>query len=64
LQQEWDSLQEQYNRISQKLAHLGKANAIETDAARKFQLEIQIQETETEKKQLQRQLEEIEEQLL
>lgn len=64
LEQEEDSLQQQYDLASTKLGKLRQAYSIETDTARKFQLEKQIQESETELKQLNRQLEEIEQKLV
>ncbi|BAY21381.1 TIR protein [Calothrix sp. NIES-2100] len=64
LEQDRDSLEQQYNSVSTKLSRLRQAYSIETDAATKFRLEKQIQETETELKQLDQQLEEIERKLL
>ncbi|MDZ7960941.1 MAG: TIR domain-containing protein [Aulosira sp. DedQUE10] len=64
LEQERDSLGEQYNLASTKLSRLRQAYAIETDVSTKFKLEKQIQETDIELEQLDRQLEEIEQKLL
>ena len=64
LEQDRDSLEQQYNLASTKLSRLSEANLIETDVAIKFKLEKQIQETETELKRLDQQLEEIEQKLL
>ncbi|NEU71868.1 toll/interleukin-1 receptor domain-containing protein [Hassallia byssoidea VB512170] len=64
LKQEEDSLQQQYNRESEKLSRLRQAYSIETDTATKFKLEKQIQESETERKRLAGQLEEIEQKLV
>ncbi|MGF1937517.1 MAG: hypothetical protein RM347_024540 [Nostoc sp. ChiQUE02] len=59
-----DSLQQQYDLVSQKLGRLRQAYAIETDVSTKLKLEVQIQETQTEQNRLNRQLEEIEQKLL
>lgn len=64
LKQEQDSLQQQYDWASTKLGKLRQAYLIETDAATKFKLEKQIQESETELNHLERQLEEIEQKLV
>ncbi|MDF5710329.1 MAG: toll/interleukin-1 receptor domain-containing protein [Nostoc sp. S4] len=64
LEQERDSLQQQYDRQSEKLSRLRQAYGIETDTATKFKLEAQIQESQTEQSRLDRQLEEIEQKLL
>ncbi|NMG22152.1 TIR domain-containing protein [Brasilonema bromeliae] len=64
LKQEEDSLQQQYDRESEKLSRLRQAYSIETDTATKFKLEKQIQESETELHRLDRQLEEIEQKLV
>ncbi|MEH1856587.1 MAG: toll/interleukin-1 receptor domain-containing protein [Nostoc sp.] len=64
LEQERDSLQQQYDRQSEKLSRLRQAYGIETDTATKFKLEAQIQETQTEQSRLDQQLEEIEQKLL
>ncbi len=58
LEQERDSLEQQYDLVSKKLSRLRQAYSIETDVSVKFKLEKQIQETETELKQLDQQLEE------
>lgn len=64
LEQERDSLQQQYDRVSEKLNRLRQANSIETDVAVKMKLEVQVQETETELHRLDGQLEEIEQKLV
>jgi len=64
LEQEHNSLQQQYDSASTKLGKLRQAYSIETDTARKFQLEKQIQESETERERLAGQLEEIEQKLV
>ena len=64
LEQERDSLQQQYDLASTKLGRLRQAYAIETDVSTKLKLEVQIQEAETEQNRLDRQLEEIEQKLL
>lgn len=64
LEEEHNSLQQQHDLARTKLDKLRLAYSIETDAARKFQLEKQIEESETELKQLNRQLEEIEQKLV
>jgi hypothetical protein len=64
LEQERDSLEQQYDLASKKLSRLRQAYSIETDVSVKFKLEKQIQENETELKQLDGQLEEIEQKLL
>ncbi|MEH1970598.1 toll/interleukin-1 receptor domain-containing protein [Nostoc sp.] len=57
LEQERDSLQQQYDLASTKLGRLRQAYAIETDVSTKLKLEVQIQEAETEQNRLDRQLE-------
>ncbi|MGI2906654.1 TIR domain-containing protein [Tolypothrix sp. VBCCA 56010] len=64
LEEEHNSVQQQYDRESEKLSRLRLAYSIETDTAIKFKLEKQIQESETELKRLARQLEEIEQKLV
>lgn len=64
LEQQQDSVQEQYDLIGKKLGLLGKAYAIETDVSTKLKLEVQIQEAQTEQNRLDQQLEEIEQKLL
>ncbi|AUB39857.1 GTPase SAR1 family domain [Nostoc flagelliforme CCNUN1] len=64
LEQERDSLQQQYDLASTKLGRLRQAYAIETDVSTKLKLEVQIQEAETEQNRLDQQLEEIEQKLL
>ena len=64
LEQERKSLEQQYDLASTKLSRLRQAYSIETDTATKFKLEQEIQETETELKQLDRQLDVIEQKLL
>ncbi|MCC5643658.1 toll/interleukin-1 receptor domain-containing protein [Nostoc sp. CHAB 5824] len=64
LEQERDSLQQQYDLASTKLGRLRQAYAIETDVSTKLKLEVQIQEAQTEQNRLDRQLEEIEQKLL
>ncbi|MBD2683645.1 MULTISPECIES: TIR domain-containing protein [Nostoc] len=64
LEQERDSVEEQYDLVSKKLERLRQAYRIETDVATKFKLEDQIQENQTEKDRLNQKLEEIEQKLL
>ncbi|MEH2337790.1 toll/interleukin-1 receptor domain-containing protein [Nostoc sp.] len=64
LEQERDSLQQQYDLASTKLGRLRQAYAIETDVSTKWKLEVQIQEAQTEQNRLDRQLEKIEQKLL
>ncbi|OYE03747.1 toll/interleukin-1 receptor domain-containing protein [Nostoc sp. 'Peltigera membranacea cyanobiont' 232] len=64
LEQERDSLQQQYDLASTKLGRLRQAYSIETDVSTKLKLEVQIQESQTEQSRLDRQLEEIEQKLL
>ncbi|WP_448267681.1 toll/interleukin-1 receptor domain-containing protein [Nostoc sp. DSM 114159] len=64
LEQERDSLQQQYDLVSTKLSRLRQAYPIETDVSTKLKLEVQIQSAETEQNRLDRQLEEIEQKLL
>jgi hypothetical protein len=64
LEQERDSLQQQYDLASIKLGRLRQAYPIETDVSTKLKLEVQIQEAQTEQNRLDRQLEEIEQKLL
>ncbi|MEI1374457.1 toll/interleukin-1 receptor domain-containing protein [Nostoc sp. UHCC 0926] len=64
LEQERDSLQQQYDLASTKLSRLRQAYSIETDVSTKLKLEVQIQQTQTEQNMLEQQLEEIEQQLL
>ncbi|WP_138502597.1 toll/interleukin-1 receptor domain-containing protein [Nostoc sp. PA-18-2419] len=64
LEQERDSLQQQYDLATTKLGRLRQAYGIETDTATKFKLEAQIQESQTEQSRLDQQLEEIEQKLL
>lgn len=64
LEEERDSVQEQYDLVSKKLGRLRQAHVIETDVATKFKLEAQIQENQTEQNILDRKLEEIEQKLL
>ncbi|BAY78855.1 TIR protein (plasmid) [Nostoc linckia NIES-25] len=64
LEQERDSVQEQYDQVSEILGRLRQAYVIETDVATKFKLEAEIQKNQTEQNRLDRQLEEIEQKLL
>jgi hypothetical protein len=64
LEQKHNSLQQQYDQESEKLSRFRLAYSIETDTARKLQLEKQIHESETELNRLDRQLEEIEQKLV
>ncbi|MBC1236271.1 toll/interleukin-1 receptor domain-containing protein [Nostoc sp. 2RC] len=64
LEEERDSVQEQYDIVSKISARLRQTYAIETDVATKFKLEVQIRENQTEKDRLAQQLEEIEQKLL
>ncbi|MEH1795835.1 hypothetical protein [Nostoc sp.] len=64
MEQERDSLQQQYDLASTKLGRLRQAYSIETDVSTKLKLEVQIQESQTEQSRLDRQLEEIEQKLL
>lgn len=53
-----------YDLLSEKINHLRKALAIETDVVTKFKLEKQIEEAETERVAIEEQLEEVASQLL
>ncbi|MCF4967723.1 toll/interleukin-1 receptor domain-containing protein [Nostoc sp. CMAA1605] len=64
LEQERDSLQQQYDTVSNKLDRLRQAYSIETDVTTKFKLESQIKEAQAEQDRLDHQLEEIEQKLL
>ncbi|WP_427161778.1 toll/interleukin-1 receptor domain-containing protein [Aliinostoc sp. HNIBRCY26] len=64
LEQERDSLQQQYDTVSNKLDRLRQAYSIETDVTTKFKLESQIKEAQAEQDRLDDQLEEIEQKLL
>ncbi|WP_414576432.1 TIR domain-containing protein [Anabaena sp. CCY 9402-a] len=64
LEQERDSLQQQYDIVSNKLAMIQKALLIENDPSTKFKLESQIQEAKTEQNRLDQQLDEIEQKLV
>ncbi|MBN4002841.1 toll/interleukin-1 receptor domain-containing protein [Nostoc sp. LPT] len=64
LEQERDSLQQQYDLASTKLGRLRQAYVIETDVSTKLKLEVQIQEAQTVQNRLDRHLEEIEQKLL
>jgi TIR domain/Effector-associated domain 9 len=63
-EQEHNSLQEQYDLVSGRLARLRQAIAIETDTATKFKLDKQIEQDEKELERLDRQLQEIEQKLV
>ncbi|RCJ42169.1 hypothetical protein A6770_08120 [Nostoc minutum NIES-26] len=58
--QEIESLQQQYDLISQKLSRLRLDLAIESGAAVKFQLEKQIEQAEVERTQLNQRIEQLE----
>jgi hypothetical protein len=64
LEEEHNSLQQQYDLASTKLGKLRLAHSIENDTATKFKLEKQIQESKTELNRLEQQLQEIEQKLL
>ncbi|MBL1199788.1 MAG: toll/interleukin-1 receptor domain-containing protein [Nostoc sp. GBBB01] len=64
LEEERNSVQQQYDLVNKKFALLREAHTIETDVATKFKLEVQIRENQTEKDRLAQQLEEIEQKLL
>ncbi|MBD2605154.1 CHAT domain-containing protein [Scytonema hofmannii FACHB-248] len=61
--QELESLQEQYNLLSEKLKHLRIDLAIQAGASVKFQLEKEKERTENQIKQLSQQIEELENKL-
>jgi hypothetical protein len=63
LEQERDSLQQQYNLVEEKLKRLREALAIEVDPSTKLKLEKQRDQAELELNQLDDQLEQIEQQL-
>lgn len=63
LEQERDSLQQQYDLVSVKLNRLGNALAIEVDPSTQLKLEKQKEQTQSELNQLEEQLEKIEQQL-
>lgn len=60
LEQERDSLQQQYDLIQTKLGHLSTARASENDPATHFKLTKQVEQTEAERSQLEQKLDEIE----
>jgi SNF2 family DNA or RNA helicase len=63
IQQQLDSLQKQYDLLSEKIAVLREHSAIESDTAQKFKLERQIENAESERTQLDRQIEDVENKL-
>jgi len=63
LEQERDSLQQQYNLVEEKLKRLREALAIEVDPSTKLKLERQRDQAESELNQLDDQLEQVEQQL-
>ncbi|WP_445315985.1 SNF2-related protein [Microcoleus vaginatus] len=63
IQQQLDSLQKQYDLLSEKIAALREHSAIESDTAQKFKLERQIENAESERTQLDRQIEDLENKL-
>ncbi|MCP4403903.1 MAG: hypothetical protein GY801_42180 [bacterium] len=63
LRQKIDELGQQWELVSEKLSRLREAKAIETDAARTFQLEKQIEPLEADVKRLEEQLDDLETQL-
>ncbi len=63
LEQERDSLQQQYNLIEEKLKRLREALAIEVDPLVKLKLEKQREQTQSELNQLDNELEQVEQQL-
>ncbi|MBP5974572.1 toll/interleukin-1 receptor domain-containing protein [Brasilonema sp. CT11] len=64
LEEQHNSVQQQYDLVITKLDKLREAYLIETDTAIKFKLEKQIQESETELYRLDQQLEEMEQKLV
>lgn len=63
LERKRDELQEEYELLSIKLSRLRKAHAIETDAAVKLRLDVQIEETQREADRVESHLNQIESQL-
>lgn len=63
IQQQLDSLQKQYDLLSEKIAALRENSAIESDTAQKFKLERQIENAESERTQLDGQIEDLEKKL-
>lgn len=63
LEEERDSLQQQYDLLSTKLDRLRQSCSIEVDPATKFKLEVQLQQAKTELNQVDQQIEQIEQQL-
>ena len=63
LEQERDSLQQQYDLLGTKLDRLRQSYSIEVDPATKLKLEVQLQQAQTELNQVDQQIEQIEQQL-
>ncbi|MEG4280277.1 hypothetical protein QUA62_22760 [Microcoleus sp. MON1_C1] len=63
MQQQLDSLENQYDVLSEKIAALREDSAIESDTAQKFKLERQIEKAESERTQLDGQIEDLEKKL-
>ncbi len=63
LRQKIDELEQQWKTLSEKSSRLGQAKAIESDTARKFQLEKQIEQIEAERHEIEQQLNDLESQL-
>jgi hypothetical protein len=60
IQQQLDSLQKQYDVLSEKIAALREDSVIESDSAQKFKLEKQIEKAESERTQLEQRIEDLE----
>lgn len=60
IQQQLDSLQKQYDVLSEKIAALREDSAIVSNTAQKFELDKQIEKAESERTQLEQQIEDLE----
>jgi superfamily II DNA/RNA helicase len=63
IQQELDSLQKQYDVLSEKIAALREASAITSNTAQKFELEKQKETAEAERVQIEQRIEDLEDKL-
>ena len=63
IQQELDSLQKQYDLLSEKIAALREDSAIASNAAQEFELKKQIEKAESERSRVEQQIEEREDKL-
>ena len=63
IQQQLDSLEKQYNVLSEKIAALREGSAITSNEAQKFELDKQIEKAELERTQVEQQIEDLEDKL-